>query len=234
MIKNSMNTKDFASFLNSISSQPIPILDRSIPLEKYVTIDLSESNKELKSLDIKSSVEWEQYIAQYCQNRNAKVAFGGYKETRNIYKRSTYFNNSLKFERNIHLGIDFWISEGTKIFTPLTGKVHSFANNTNLGDYGPTIILEHKVNEVQFYTLYGHLSLDSIKNLKIGAIFKEQDCIARLGGSKINGDYAPHLHFQVIKDIQNYQGDYPGVCNKRNLKFYSANCPDPNALLKLI
>ena len=49
----------------------------------------------------------------------------------------------------------------------------------------------------------------------------------------MNGDYAPHLHFQIIKNIADYEGDYPGVSSKNDLDFYSANCPDPNLVLKL-
>jgi hypothetical protein len=38
----------------------------------------------------------------------------------------------------------------------LDGRVHSFQNNDSLGNYGPTIILEHQVEDLTFYTLYGH------------------------------------------------------------------------------
>ena len=68
---------------------------------------------------------------------------------------------------------------------------------------------------------------------KIGTTVKKGEIIATLGSSPINGDYAPHLHFQIIIDIQNKIGDYPGVCSKNNLEFYSQNCPNPNLLLKI-
>ena len=85
-----------------------------------------------------------------------------------------------------------------------------------------------------FYTLYGHLSLKSISHLKVGMAFKQGELLGDLGGANINGDYPPHLHFQIIKDLQNFNGDYPGVCNKNDLGFYLRNCPDPNLLLKLV
>ena len=76
-------------------------------------------------------------------SNNAKVAYGGYLETRSIYQRSTYFNQeNPETERNIHLGVDLWIEAGTPIYAPLEGTLHSFKNNTNYGDYGPTIILK--------------------------------------------------------------------------------------------
>ena len=90
------------------------------------------------------------------------------------------------------------------------------------------------VEGIEFYSLYGHLNLASLKNLKVGnSVFKGQT-IGFLGDAAVNGDYAPHLHFQLIKDLQNYFGDYPGVSNKRMLDFYKENCPDSNFLLKFI
>jgi murein DD-endopeptidase MepM/ murein hydrolase activator NlpD len=86
---------------------------------------------------------------------------------------------------------------------------------------------------VEFYTLYGHLSRTSIKDLNKNTQITKNQCIGYLGDFTVNGDYAPHLHFQIMKDIEDYEGDYPGVCSQNNLAFYSANCPDPNLVLKL-
>ena len=84
-----------------------------------------------------------------------------------------------------------------------------------------------------FYTLYGHLSLSSIENLKVGDVVLQGTVIGFLGDSSVNGDYAPHLHFQIIKDLEDNFGDYPGVSSEENKEFYSRNCPDPNFLLKM-
>lgn len=126
-----------------------------------------------------------------------------------------------------------WCEADSIIFSPLDGVVHSFKNNTNFGDYGPTIILKHTEKKYHFFTLYGHLSLNSIENLKVNQAFKRGDAIGFLGDSTVNGDYPPHLHFQVIRDVQDFYGDYPGVCSKKDLDFYLHNCPNPNLLLKL-
>ena len=150
-----------------------------------------------------------------------------------MYKRSSIFRNDSIQERNIHIGLDLWTKEGTSVLAPLDGKVHSFKNNVGLGDYGPTIILEHEVENEIFYTLYGHLSLESIENLTVGAVFTKGEQIASLGNSSINGDYAPHVHFQIIRNLGDYWGDYPGVCNTNDLNFYIENCPDPNLLFKI-
>lgn len=211
----------------------VKVIDSSIDYSDYVAIDLSASNEELSKLNITDALAFENYIEDYLSKNNAKVAFGGYQEIRNLYKRSTVFNAENSEERNIHIGLDLWIKAKTSVLAALDGTIHSFQNNTALGDYGPTIILEHEINELKFYTLYGHLSEESILDKKVGEKIKKGAQIATLGSHPINGDYAPHLHFQIIVDIEGKIGDYPGVCSKNNLYFYQNNCPDPDTLLKI-
>lgn len=223
--------KPLSSILNALPSTKV--IDASINLSQYVRLDLSETNREFVEERPETAEDFENYISNYLKKNNAKVAFGGYIEGRFLYKRSTIFKDDSKPERNIHIGLDLWAEEGTSVLAALDGKVHSFKNNVGLGDYGPTIILEHEVQKKKFYTLYGHLSLESIENLKVGDNFKKGDKIATLGNASVNGDYAPHVHFQIIHNIEDYWGDYPGVCNTNDLNFYIENCPDPNLLLKI-
>ena len=173
------------------------------------------------------------FLDDYLNQNGARVAYGGYLEKRNLYQRSTIFNNSNTEERNIHIGLDLWTKAGTPVLAALDGVIHSFQNNSSHGDYGPTIILKHTLNNCEFYTLYGHLSLESIALLKINQSFKKGDEIAQLGEAIVNGDYAPHLHFQIIKDIEGFRGDYPGVCSEKDLIKYKNNCPNPTLLLKI-
>lgn len=229
-----MKNIDFIKFLKESTKNFTPVIDKSFSETDYFPIDLSAANNRLKSIDFSSSSAVEQYITEYLKRNNSKVAYGGYLEQRAIYQRSSHFNQqNPETERNIHLGMDLWVQEGTAILAVLDGEIHSFKDNTNFGDYGPTIILKHQISNTFFYTLYGHLSRESLKHIQPGQIFKQGEVIAQLGSAEVNGDYAPHLHFQVIKEIGNYIGDYPGVCSKKDLKYFSENCPDPNLILKL-
>ena len=225
---------DFNAFLFELSQTPVRVIAPSVDLCAYVPIDLSKNNTALRNFDTSCSKSWIAYIHQYLQDRNKQIAFGGYLERRSIYTRSSHFEVENPLDsRNIHLGIDLWCAAETPVLAAFDGLVHSFQNNTNHGDYGPTIILEHCIKGVTFYTLYGHLSEASIKGLcKNTAVSKDQ-IIGYLGDAEVNGDYAPHLHFQMIKDIADYEGDYPGVSSQNNLDFYRENCPDPNLVLKL-
>ncbi|MBC7845024.1 MAG: peptidoglycan DD-metalloendopeptidase family protein [Flavobacterium sp.] len=211
----------------------IKVIDDSIPYSKYTPIDLSISNTDLSKIDMTDSKEFEDYIENHLQKNDAKVAFGGYNEERNLYKSSLLFNDEEKEERNIHIGMDLWIKTGTSILAALDGIVYGFDFNAGKGNYGPTLILQHSIENQIFYTLYGHLSLESIENLEIGNVVKKGQKIATLGDASVNGGYAPHLHFQIIKEIKDYLGDYPGVCSKNDLEYYLDNCPNPNLLLKI-
>lgn len=225
---------DFNAFLFQLAEKPVKVIAPSVDFSSYVSIDLSSENKALQNFDISNAQSWIDYINQYLKSRNKSIAFGGYLESRSIYNRSDYFNAKNKLEaRNIHLGMDLWSAEGTPVMAAFDGVVHSFKDNTNHGDYGPTVVLKHCIEGVEFYTLYGHLSRLSIKALYKNTKILKNQVIGYLGGFEINGDYAPHLHFQIIKDIENYEGDYPGVCSQNDLAFYSKNCPDPNLVLKL-
>lgn len=209
------------------------VIDSSIPYSAYTKIDLSISNGELSKIDLGNPILFEKFIESHLQKNNAKVAYGGYGEIRNLYRQNNHFNDSEKEERNIHIGLDLWIKAGTNVLAALDGMVYGFDTNLGKGNYGPTIILKHELENQEFYTLYGHLSLESIANIKIGDFFTKGETIATLGDATVNGGYAPHLHFQIIENMADNFSDYPGVCSKNNLIFYLENCPNPNLILKI-
>ncbi|MEM0541364.1 peptidoglycan DD-metalloendopeptidase family protein [Flavobacterium sp. j3] len=223
--------ENFTEVLSKINTAKV--IAPQIDYSDYVALDLSIDNEELAQSNLQNAKEYELYIQRFLDRNKAKIAFGGYLETRNLYQRSTVFKNLNSEERNIHIGLDLWINQTASIHAALDGTIHSFQNNTALGDYGPTIILAHHLEGFTFYSLYGHLSVDSITNKNVGDVIKQGQQIGNLGLPPINGDYAPHLHFQIILNIESNFGDYPGVCNAGKLDFYSNNCPNPNILLKI-
>jgi murein DD-endopeptidase MepM/ murein hydrolase activator NlpD len=215
------------------NTESAKVISNNIDYADYVPLDLSVTNNDLAKEKLETAKDYEQYIQKYLEKSNAKIAYGGYKEHRNLYQRSPVFKNQDNDERNIHIGLDLWINESAPVYAALEGTIHSFQNNDALGDYGPTIILQHQIQHFTFHTLYGHLTLGSLDGKKIGNFVKKGQQIASLGLPPINGDYAPHLHFQIIIEMGNKVGDYPGVCNLNRLEFYLENCPDPNLLLKI-
>lgn len=218
----------FFDFCKSIP-KPIPILGKGI--DTYTAIDLGSGNMELSNFNIGDYTECQRYIDTVLERNRAEVAHGGYLEKRKLYDDILNFGAIGQTRRNIHLGIDFWSEAGTEVLAPLKGWVHSYRNNRSSGDYGPTIILGHKIGSLTFYTLYGHLSVSSLKGLYEGKKIGSGHVLGELGTPKENVNYAPHLHFQVILDLGDYRGDYPGVCSSEDVEFYAKNCPDPNLIL---
>ncbi|WP_298154795.1 peptidoglycan DD-metalloendopeptidase family protein [Flavobacterium sp.] len=212
--------------------QKIRVLDNNIHVSKYVQIDLSEQLTDHSRKFLEDRHNFEAYIDNFLETNKALVGYGGYNERRTLYKHHDLFNDDETEERNIHIGYDFWAKGGTAVIAPIDGIVHSFDYNTGEGNYGPTIILEHKADGHHFYTLYGHLSLDSIEDIEIGDQVGRNQSFATIGEPAVNGNYAPHLHFQIIIDLEGNFGDYPGVCSEKDLPHYLKNCPDPNLLFK--
>ncbi|WP_366525156.1 peptidoglycan DD-metalloendopeptidase family protein [Flavobacterium sp.] len=185
----------------------VKVIDQNIPYSSYYPLDLSSTNVALQTIPLSNSNEYEQFISAYLSTNNAKVAYGGYNEQRNLYKRSTVFKDDETEERNIHIGLDLWINAGTSVLAALDGKVHSFQNNDSLGNYGPTLILEHQVENHTIYTLYGHLSLESIANSAIGQEFKKGEVIATLGEAAVTeimlltSIFKLLMTWEIIKEI---------------------------------
>lgn len=194
--------------------------------------DFTEENKDLQQIDLDDPEGFTNYIFSQVKRLNADIGIGRYAENRTIYKRSRVFSEQETF-RSIHLGIDLWAPAGTEVFAPLSGTVHSFRNNDNHGDYGPTIILKHELEGRGFYTLYGHLSKDSLKSLFVNKPVPKGGKIATFGNYEENVHWPPHLHFQIIENIGNRYGDYPGVASLGKAQEELKNCPDPNLILNI-
>lgn len=205
-----------------------PIIKNTLRKD-YIPLDLSIDSTEVSVEEQKNPEEMHLNLRSFLQDKGT-VAYGGYLEKRALYERSYHFGTGDQ-RRNIHIGTDFWCEKGSVISCPFDGIVHSFKNNDNYGDYGPTIILKHFERNTAFYALYGHLSIESIKNLKVGSVFSKGDDLAKIGGYEENGNYAPHLHFQVMLDLGDHMGDYPGVISHEELDYYSSNCLDPEIIL---
>ena len=199
--------------------------------DKLFSFDFTASNDFLNPTILGDTEAFSKWVRQHLEKENCRYGIGGYNEHRTIYSRSDLFDADEE-PRRLHLGVDIWGPAGTPIFSPLDGTIHSFRFNDNFGDYGATLILEHEVDRLKFHTLYGHLSLASIADLLQGTSVRSGEKIAEFGDVLENGHWPPHLHFQIIFDMQNMEGDYPGVSRYSEREIFLDNCPDPDILLK--
>jgi len=173
-------------------------------------------------------------IFSQMQAAGVAVGIGRYNEARLVYTGEMFKarTEEMPEHRTVHLGIDLYKHSGAPVYAPLAGRVHSMANNTAPLDYGPTIILEHRTDEdEQFYTLYGHLSPDSLTGLEIGMPVEKGRQIARIGEPESNGGWSPHVHFQIVLDMLDQNGTFPGVARPGKRDIWMGICPDPNLIL---
>jgi 4-aminobutyrate aminotransferase-like enzyme/Ser/Thr protein kinase RdoA (MazF antagonist) len=173
-------------------------------------------------------------ILSEMKRSGALVGIGRYDEGRLLYSSPLFgaSGNPTEERRTVHLGMDLFVGAGAGVKAPLEGVVHIAANNPALLDYGPVVILRHETGErEEFFTLYGHLSKDSLDHLKVGQRIARGEQFARVGTAEENGGWAPHIHFQIILDLLELGADFPGVAYASQRAVWTSLSPDPNLLL---
>lgn len=217
--------------MNWNALQFFPVMGEALTENNTSKLDFSPANSELDLIDLGNTEEFNSYVFGQLSEQNKKYGIGGYFEHRAIYRRSEVFATQESDFRNIHLGVDIWAEAGKAVFAPLDGIIHSFQDNAGFGNYGPTIILEHEIDGQKLYSLFGHLFSSDLEKLKVDQEVKAGDLLCHIGPFPENGDWPPHLHFQLMLDMQGKVGDFPGVCSQREIEKYKAICPDPNLIL---
>ncbi|PST85204.1 peptidase M23 [Pedobacter yulinensis] len=193
-------------------------------------LDLTLQNSLLNEQIYTDTTLFSRWINEMLRAHGARYGIGGYAEHRDIYAKSDHFDASGE-PRRLHLGVDIWGPAGTPVFNFYDAVVHSFADNNRNGDYGATIILKYELGGHAFHALYGHLNRAALAGLQKGGFVPAGKQIASLGVPQENGNWPPHLHFQLIIDMKGMAGDFPGVCRYSERDIFLANCPDPQVIL---
>jgi murein DD-endopeptidase MepM/ murein hydrolase activator NlpD len=211
-----------------------PIVEFNAQRDKLLALDFTDANKELTHEVLNDIDKFSRYIDDRLTAAGALYGIGGYGEHRTIYSLSSLFDSEdpEAEPRRLHLGVDIWGKMETRVHAPLGASIHSFAYNDRRGDYGATIILSHELEGITFHTLYGHLDLDSINKISVGDRIEKGQAFAAFGSPEENGYWPPHLHFQLIADMDGYRGDYPGVCKFSERSIWLERCPDTGLILR--
>ncbi|RED54344.1 aminotransferase class III-fold pyridoxal phosphate-dependent enzyme [Aestuariispira insulae] len=174
---------------------------------------------------------WWAQIEREMKLRGAKAAIGRYLEDRSVYTSDNFAADGRE-RRTVHMGIDIFMPPGTPVFVPLAGKVVHFNDNVEELDYGPVIILEHETDTgAKFWTKYGHLTRDSLPGLALGQRLEKGEAFARIGPFPENGNWPPHLHFQILTHLLDMGTDVFGVAPKSTLDIWESIAPDANLIL---
>ena len=215
------NAKAVRDYLLTTTSANI--LSKPFSQLKIVYMNWSFDNKEIPRST--------QALEELKSKSGADVVIGYYCENRNVYQGEA-FNPVADNARTFHLGVDIGMPAGTEVFAPLDGVIELFNNNSTNLDYGPVVILRHKTNSgVPFWTLYGHLSIDSMPSWQIGKQIKAGELIGRMGKEEENVGWPPHTHFQLLTDLCGMGIDIHGVAPKDEISLWRGISLNPNLIL---
>lgn len=227
--------KEIVNWLQTKHKQIGPIVDLNLRSAPLTILDLSVSSSAFSSLLYAPNAST---IPDFGVNKTKiekkHTGIGRYNEVRWIYptKESLATITPGKEEPNIHLGMDIFLKPGTPIRAPLAGRIHSLQIHATNQTPGPTIILEHQTKtKLNFYTMYGNVTQDSIRELEPGSPVRKGDQIGTLGEFKIEGKELSHLHFQIILDLLDYTGTFPNMAKSSQREVWLSLCPNPNLIL---
>ena len=206
------------------------VVDYNPATDRLYTFDFTAANTELSAEDAADTPIFSNWVSTKLTEGKYRYGIGGYMEHRTLYARSPLFGTDEE-PRRLHLGVDIWAAAGTPVYAPFAGTIHSFQDNDHFGDYGPTIILQHELNGLTLYSLYGHLNRECLLGLYPGKAIALNEQIAQIGSADENGHWPPHLHFQLMFDMEGWAGDYPGVGRYSEQETLQQNIPDPGLVL---
>lgn len=205
----------------------------TISFDKVVNLDMSVGSTLLGNISEYSDTELSEFKLKQFQKYNPEsILLNGYLEVRPFYTTDAFKsegNNGPQY-RTVHLGTDFWVPAQTPVHAAFDATVKIIHHNNYDKDYGPMLVLEHQFDGNNFYTLYGHLSLSSLEILKIGQAVKQGELIGYIGNSSENGNWAPHLHFQIILDLLGNNENFNGVALPSEIEVWKSICPNPNLI----
>jgi len=211
------------------------ILDVDLRTAPSVVLDLSVGSTFLGADPRASETPaLSEKISHAMKRAGASAGVGRYDEPRLLCTSPLFgaSGNPTEERRTVHLGMDLFVEPGAPLSAPLDGVVRIVANNSAPLDYGPVVILRHETSGgEEFFTLYGHLSKDVLGSLKVGQRVARGQRFARVGSAQENGGWTPHVHFQIILDLQERGADYPGVVYASQRSVWTSLSPDPNLLL---
>lgn len=141
--------------------------------------------------------DFDRFQAQVMQELEQGQAQWGI--ARYLEERSTVlsqFPQMVKEQRFYHVGLDIIVPAGFQLFAPLEGKVFAAGIDAGQGNYGGYVILQHQVQDVTFYSFYGHLDTSALP--ETGEAVTAGAPFAMIGERADSGGWFTHVHLQIL------------------------------------
>jgi 4-aminobutyrate aminotransferase-like enzyme/Ser/Thr protein kinase RdoA (MazF antagonist) len=157
-----------------------------------------------------------------------ELGIGPWGEERPVYSSDAFRSVFVPDQRRaLHLGLDLFAPAGSNVRTPLDATVMDLFETDLPLDYGHAVLLRHEPDGLVFYSLWGHLSAQTVRDLKVGERLKAGDVIGQLGGPHENGNWQPHVHIQLITYQPDHAGDVIGAGEASCRAVWAELFPDP-------
>jgi 4-aminobutyrate aminotransferase-like enzyme len=226
-----------AQWLAAHGADAAPVIDPDPRNATTAAIDLSvETDTVADPTGVTGTSTLSALVVDLMDRAGATVGVGRYDEARCLYTSDVFARapGDRHERRTVHIGVDLFLPAGTPVHAPFDGVVRTVRDNAGHLDYGPTVVLDHAPPDgPPFSTLYGHLSRDVLTSLAPGDRIARGAAFAAFGTFEENGNWPPHLHFQVIADLLDTVGDFPGVAAPSERDVWCSICPNPTAMLHL-
>ena len=212
------NAHDFAAIIRPEVERP-----------RVLALDLTATGPDAAAWATLDAGGAERLIDERVAEAGADFAIGLYGEDRAIYKGDAFEAGSAR--RTVHLGVDLFAPAGEPVHAPFAGTVAFIHDDAVAFGFGPTVLLEHRTDGGDvFWTLYGHLSRRSVQKLSLGQKIARGEAFTAFGDATENGNWSPHLHFQVVTDHLGLEGRMHGVGVRDQWQVWRAASPDPSTV----
>ncbi len=153
------------------------------------------------------------WISRIHRRYKVDCSYGGWFEDRSILWRGHYMQEGASH----HLGVDFTVPEGTRVYSPTNGTVVEVWYDPDInGGWGGRVVVRIRP---KLYIVFAHLTRIPLKE---DTVIKPGSLIGRTGNKDCNGNWFSHLHVQMVrysyKNIDGY-----GNFNIKNQRRF----PDP-------
>lgn len=210
------------------------IIRPQVSAPRVTVFDFSATGADARLATSAGGAAFDAYCDDKISNDESEYGIGRYGEKRVIYKGDAFQLAAPQQRRDIHIGIDVFALAGEPVHAPLPGRVAYLYDDAVAFGFGPTILLEHQTDEgIVFWTLYGHLTRALFNRLKVGQAIAAGEIFASFGARSENGEWPPHLHFQIVTDHLGLEGRMHGVGSDVSWDVWRAVSPDPSVFFGL-
>ncbi|MBL0375262.1 aminotransferase class III-fold pyridoxal phosphate-dependent enzyme, partial [Rhizobium sp. KVB221] len=223
-----------AAWLEREAHSFAPVIRPNLSRPQVTVFDFSATSPDATLLDSLDGPGFDRYCEERIATEGADFGVGAYGEDRTIYKGDAFGTTAPHVRRTVHIGIDIFAPAGEPVHAPMAGTVAFIHDDAVAYGFGPTVLLQHETDHGDvFWTLYGHLSRASVARLRVGQPIAKGAAFTEFGPRPENGEWPPHLHFQIVTDHLGLGARMHGVGTLAEWQIWQQVSPDPSVVLGL-